>query len=183
MPEGSEVRRANGEGTIYQRSDGRWCAQVTTSIDPITGNTRRKTFYGRTYEEVADKANNHESSRRGAVSRYEIPEESSRLEETIESWLAQRLSRTRKRVERQWQALGGRTDIVTESEVVEVKRLLDTGSLFQAAGQLLVYGDSFPGRRLVIAGCLHREKLPQCVDALTAKGIDVWVLRPKGRSA
>lgn len=40
-------RRANGEGSIYQRRDGRWCGVVST---PDGG---RKTFYGRTRNEVA----------------------------------------------------------------------------------------------------------------------------------
>ena len=40
-------RRANGEGSIYKRSDGRWCA--TVSVD----GGRRKSFYGRRREDVA----------------------------------------------------------------------------------------------------------------------------------
>lgn len=42
-------RRANGEGTIYRRKDGRWAAAV--SLD----RGRRKHFLGRTREEVARK--------------------------------------------------------------------------------------------------------------------------------
>ena len=43
-------RRANGEGTIYQRKDGRWegAAYVLTT----TGRRARKRVYGRTREEV-----------------------------------------------------------------------------------------------------------------------------------
>lgn len=39
-------RRANGEGTIYQRTDGRWegAAYVLTA----TGGRSRKRVYGRT---------------------------------------------------------------------------------------------------------------------------------------
>ncbi len=47
-------RRGNNEGTIYQRPDGLWCAQVTTGYD-AHGRQRRKTVYGHTREEVADK--------------------------------------------------------------------------------------------------------------------------------
>lgn len=46
-------KRANSEGTIYQRSDGRWCAQVTFHADD--GATRRTTVYGRTRQEVLGK--------------------------------------------------------------------------------------------------------------------------------
>ena len=42
-------KRANGEGSIYRRADGRWCATVT-----VDGG-RRKSFYGKRREEVAHK--------------------------------------------------------------------------------------------------------------------------------
>lgn len=48
-------RRGHGEGTIYRRQDGRWCAQVTVGYDPATGNPKRRTVYGRTRLEVAEK--------------------------------------------------------------------------------------------------------------------------------
>ncbi len=47
--------RGHGEGTIYQRADGRWCSQVTIGTNPKTGKPKRKTFYGRTRREVAEK--------------------------------------------------------------------------------------------------------------------------------
>jgi integrase len=43
------AKRANGEGTIYRRRDGRWAA--TVSLD----NGRRKTYYGKTRREAAAK--------------------------------------------------------------------------------------------------------------------------------
>ena len=42
-------RRANHEGTIYKRQDGRWVASLT-----LPGG-KRKSFYGRTRQEVAQK--------------------------------------------------------------------------------------------------------------------------------
>jgi len=42
-------KRANGEGSIYKRADGRWCASITLS------NGRRKHFLGKTREEVSKK--------------------------------------------------------------------------------------------------------------------------------
>lgn len=48
-------KRGNNEGTIYRRPDGRWCSQVTVGIDPATGKPKRKTFYGKTRQEVAGK--------------------------------------------------------------------------------------------------------------------------------
>jgi integrase len=44
-------KRANGEGSIFQRSDGRWCASFTHD-DPATGERRRTDFYGKTRTEV-----------------------------------------------------------------------------------------------------------------------------------
>lgn len=41
--------RANGEGSIYQRNDGRWAASITLA------NHKRKTFYGKTKAQVREK--------------------------------------------------------------------------------------------------------------------------------
>ncbi|MFW6008831.1 MAG: tyrosine-type recombinase/integrase [archaeon] len=49
------MARGNGEGTIYQRKDGRWCGQVTVGIDSKTGKPNRKTIYGAKRKEVARK--------------------------------------------------------------------------------------------------------------------------------
>jgi integrase len=43
------ARRGQGEGSIYLRKDGRWCASITLE------NRRRKTFYGKTRKEVQEK--------------------------------------------------------------------------------------------------------------------------------
>ncbi|HVB25872.1 MAG TPA: site-specific integrase [Ktedonobacteraceae bacterium] len=43
------ARRGHGEGSIYQRKDGRWVAAVTLE------NRKRKTFYGETRKEVQSK--------------------------------------------------------------------------------------------------------------------------------
>lgn len=51
------TKRGNGEGTIYKRSNGTWCAAVTSGINPETGKPKRDYFYGRTRQEVAEKLN------------------------------------------------------------------------------------------------------------------------------
>ena len=48
------TRRGNNEGSIYQRKDGKWCGQVLLGYKP-DGKPNRKTFYGKTREEVARK--------------------------------------------------------------------------------------------------------------------------------
>ena len=42
-------KRANGEGSVYQRTDGRWCASVSTE------RGKRQHFLGRTRAAVAKK--------------------------------------------------------------------------------------------------------------------------------
>jgi integrase len=42
-------QRGHGEGSIYQRQDGRWAASITLE------NRKRKTFYGKTRKEVQEK--------------------------------------------------------------------------------------------------------------------------------
>lgn len=48
-------KRGNGEGSIFKRSDGRWCANVSVGTDPATGKLKRKTIYGKTRQEVVQK--------------------------------------------------------------------------------------------------------------------------------
>lgn len=45
----SGKRRGNGEGSVYVRKDGRWCATATDT------NGKRVTFYGKTQREALDK--------------------------------------------------------------------------------------------------------------------------------
>lgn len=52
-PKRSTKRRGNGEGSISQRPDGRWMAQVTTGYSG-DGKRLRKTVYGWTKKEVQD---------------------------------------------------------------------------------------------------------------------------------
>ena len=47
-------RRSKGEGAIYRRSDGKWCAAIVHD-DPATLRRRRTVLYGRTRTEVSRK--------------------------------------------------------------------------------------------------------------------------------
>jgi integrase len=49
----SSKRRGNGEGSIYQRPDGRWVAMLTIGYN-ANGKRLRKTVYGWTKKEVQD---------------------------------------------------------------------------------------------------------------------------------
>jgi integrase len=48
--------RGKGEGSIYRRPDGRWEGRVVVGQTP-TGNPKRRSFYGKTRREVAEKVN------------------------------------------------------------------------------------------------------------------------------
>jgi integrase len=51
MTEKKQKRRGHGEGTLYQRADGRWAAEISLE------NGKRKTLYAKTRKEAAEKLN------------------------------------------------------------------------------------------------------------------------------
>ena len=48
-------KRANGEGSIRKRKDGRWEGFYTASYDPETGKQKLKNVLGKTQAEVKEK--------------------------------------------------------------------------------------------------------------------------------
>ena len=46
-------RRGHGEGSVYKREDGVWCASVDLGV--VNGKRKRKMVYGKTRKEVAEK--------------------------------------------------------------------------------------------------------------------------------
>lgn len=48
-------KRANGEGSIRKRSDGRWEGRYTARCDPKTGKRINKNVLGRPQAEVREK--------------------------------------------------------------------------------------------------------------------------------
>ena len=50
----AQRRRGRREGSIYKRSDGRWCGALTVGAKE-DGKPRRKVIYGRTRQEVAER--------------------------------------------------------------------------------------------------------------------------------
>ena len=59
------ARRGNGEGTICQRKDGRWCAAVYVLLP--NGGEKRMFVYGRTREDVHAKLVELQEKRRRNV--------------------------------------------------------------------------------------------------------------------
>lgn len=53
-PSGSSKRRGNGEGSIYQRPDGTWCATYNAGYNE-QGGRKRRTIFGKTKQAVQNK--------------------------------------------------------------------------------------------------------------------------------
>src|SRR5262245_19825483 len=53
-PKRQTKRRGNGEGSIFQRGDGRWCGRLTAGY-AAHGKRRRREVYGATRREVQNK--------------------------------------------------------------------------------------------------------------------------------
>ena len=85
-------KRGNSEGSIYKRKDGRWAATLTLGYEG--GKRRRKTFYGRTRQDVARRLN-------VAVHQTEqglpLPSDRQTLGTYLQGWLAHKAERLRPR--------------------------------------------------------------------------------------
>ena len=62
----SATRRGNNEGSIYQRKDGLWIAQVTIGVKE-DGKIARKSFTGKSRAEVAEKIIPYLNKNKGQV--------------------------------------------------------------------------------------------------------------------
>ena len=74
-------KRANGEHSIYQRADGKWCAAIVCD-DPATGRRSRTVLYGRTRTEVRGKL-------KAAAERAEAGAPVRDAKAAVSTWLAQ----------------------------------------------------------------------------------------------
>lgn len=74
-------KRANGEGSIYPRADGKWCAAIVAD-DPATGRRRRTVLYGKTRTEVRLKL-------KAATERAETGGPVRDAKATLAAWLTQ----------------------------------------------------------------------------------------------
>jgi len=83
------MARGNGEGTIFQRKDGKWQGAVTIGTDPQTGKQKRKYFYGDTRKEVARQMTNLKQKLFSGT--YSEPSEM-KLIDWLNSWIEGRKS-------------------------------------------------------------------------------------------
>jgi integrase len=77
-------RRGHGEGSIYQRADGRWVAVI--DLGYVAGKRKRKTFYRKTRKEAAAKLNEELANlRKGGI----VASSDTTVESFLRMWLEQ----------------------------------------------------------------------------------------------
>jgi Phage integrase, N-terminal SAM-like domain len=91
-------RRGHGEGSIYQREDGLWCASV--DLGRTNGKRRRKTIYGKTRKEVADKL---KAIHRDLAAGLHIAAEQLTIEEFLNRWLREVICHRRPRTQESYE--------------------------------------------------------------------------------
>jgi integrase len=77
------ARRANGEGSLYQRADGRWVAEL--DLGYANGHRRRRPLYGRTQAEVRAKLT---AARHELDQGIEPPDERLTVGQYLHRWLS-----------------------------------------------------------------------------------------------
>ncbi len=84
-------KRGNGEGGIYRRADGVWCASV--DLGYAGGKRRRKVVYGKTRRQVAEKL---ATMNQALTAGRPVVEDSRRLGDYLEHWLIEVVEPERK---------------------------------------------------------------------------------------
>ncbi|NTU84676.1 MAG: site-specific integrase [Chloroflexales bacterium] len=82
----SEKRRGRGEGSIFKREDGIWCASITIGV--LDGKRRRKFVYGKTRKEVVEKLQALQRAHAAGVTFTKLT-----VKEFLEQWLEQTVKR------------------------------------------------------------------------------------------
>lgn len=118
--------RANGEGSIYRRKDGRWEARVTIGIVP---RQRRLSVYGKTRKEAADAL---QALQARIAAGQPMPAGQIKVGEWLDQWLARHVSTLRAKTRTSYRQVArdyirpglGRARLLTLS-VQEVELWLD----------------------------------------------------------
>jgi integrase len=78
------TKRGNGEGTIFQRPDGRWVGRISLGYDTVAHKRLRKTVYGKSKSEVRKKLTELQSK---ADKGFTINTRSQSLGSFLDHWL------------------------------------------------------------------------------------------------
>jgi integrase len=87
----TQRRRGRGEGSIYQRPDGRWCAMIDLGF--INGKRKRKYVYGATRKDVVAKLKAAHQAQAAGVN---LAAERITLAAFLDRWLAEVVSKRNK---------------------------------------------------------------------------------------
>jgi hypothetical protein len=79
-------RRGHGEGSIYQREDGIWCASVDLGV--VNGKRKRKKVYAKTRKEVSEKLKLIQRDQAAGVTFANLS-----VKEFLQQWLEQTVTR------------------------------------------------------------------------------------------
>lgn len=86
------AKRANGEGSIYRRNDGRWTAAITYT--DLAGRTQRRVVYGRTQAEVRRKL---ADARQRLDAGEPVKDATMSVAELVDDWVAKSLAASDRR--------------------------------------------------------------------------------------
>ncbi len=113
------AKRANGEGSIYRRTDGRWTAAITF-VDPA-GRTQRRVVYGRTQTEVRRKL---ADARQRLDAGEPVKDATMSVAELIDDWIAKSLAASdRRQATKDLYASIARTHLVPTLGTVRLDKL------------------------------------------------------------
>ena len=110
-------KRGNGEGSIHRRKNGGWCAQYTVYT---ARGRKRKTFYGKTRQEVAAKLAKALSDQEGGIT---FDADNLRLGDYLQRWLEDSKKGSVKRVTYEGYARQVRNHLVPTLGQIKLKAL------------------------------------------------------------
>jgi integrase len=82
----TQRRRGHGEGSVYKREDGAWCASIDLGM--VNGKRKRKMVYGKTRKEVAEKLKTLQRDQAAGVTFTSLT-----VKDYLERWLEQTVKR------------------------------------------------------------------------------------------
>ncbi|MBQ9662920.1 MAG: site-specific integrase [Oscillospiraceae bacterium] len=119
MAKNKANKRSNGDGSVRQRKDGTWEARFTVGINPGTGKPIRKSIYGKTKSEVAEKLRTATSSVDDGT--YFAPEKIT-VKQWFETWLSEYMAGVKPLTVQQYRSMT-ETHIIPALGAVKLSKL------------------------------------------------------------
>ncbi|AGK95598.1 tyrosine-type recombinase/integrase [Clostridium pasteurianum] len=112
-------KRGNGEGTIYQRKDGRWSATFMVGTNQATGKPKRKTLYADSHSNLLEKIKKFKKD----FERIDFTKDDLKLKDWMKAWLFEYKKNSLK--PRSFQRYFGLYQNYIESSAIGVKKIKD----------------------------------------------------------